>query len=108
MGLPAKKLAPQAFPKNQVEAALRGWWARQEEEMRRIADPVPELQQDSGTVFSLVPLVSSHHALDAVLDIEKIVGYEIPDSVVKRGGYQSGDEFVGHMMGKLAAFHAKP
>jgi hypothetical protein len=108
MGLPAKKFTTQPFPKDQVETALHGWWARQEEEMRRIADPVPELQPDGGTVFSLVPLVSSHHALDAVLDIEKIVGYEIPDSVVKRGGYQSGDEFVEHMMGKLAAFHAKP
>jgi hypothetical protein len=104
MGLPAKKVTPQAFPKDQVEAALRGWWARQKEAICRIADPVPELQPDSATVFSLVPLVSSHHALDAVLDIEKIVGYEIPDSVVKRGGYQSGDEFVEHMMGKLAAF----
>jgi hypothetical protein len=108
MGLPAKKLTTQPFPKDKVEAALRCWWARREEEMRRIADPVPELQPDSGTVFSLVPLVSSHHALDAVLDIERIVGYEIPDSVVKRGGYQGSDEFVGHIMGKLAAFHAKP
>jgi hypothetical protein len=54
-----------------------------------------------------VPLVSSHHALGAVLDVEKIVGYEIPDSVVKRGGYQDCEEFVKHMMGRLAAHHAK-
>jgi len=86
---------------------LGGWWDRQEEDQRRIADPVEELQPDSGTVFALVPLVSSHHALGAVLEVEKIVGYEIPDSVVKRGGYQTRKEFLEHMMGKLAAFHSK-
>ena len=107
MALPAKKPTPQAFPKIHVEAALRQWWARQEQDQQLISDPVDELQVDSGTVFAIVPLVSSHHALGAVLEVEKIVGYEIPDSVVKRGGYQDCEEFVKHMMGKLAAYHAK-
>jgi hypothetical protein len=107
MALPAKKPAPQAFPKTSVETALREWWARQEQDQKLIADTVDELQPTGGTVFAVVPLVSSHHALGAVLAVEKIVGYEIPDSVVKRGGYQDCEEFVKHMMGKLAAYHAK-
>jgi hypothetical protein len=107
MALPAKTHTPQAFPKNHVEAALRQWWARQEQDQQLISDPVDELQLNSATVFGIVPLVSSHHALGAVLEVEKIVGYEIPDSVVKRGGYQDCEEFVKHMMGKLAAYHAK-
>jgi hypothetical protein len=107
MALPAKKPTPQAFPKNHVEAALRQSWARQEQDQQLISDPVDELQLNSGTVFAIVPLVSSHHALGAVLEVEKIVGYEIPDSVVKRGGYQDCEEFVKHMIGKLAAYHAK-
>lgn len=106
MALPAKKLAP-PFPKDLVETALREWWARQEQDQKLIADPVDDLQPNSGTVFGVVPLVSSHHALNAVLAVEKIVGYEIPDSVVKRGGYQGCEEFVTHMMGKLAVYHAK-
>lgn len=107
MALPAKKPAPSPFPKDPVETALRDWWARQEQDQKLIADPVDELQPNSGTVFAVVPLVSSHHALNAVLAVEKIVGYEIPDSVVKRGGYQDCEEFVNHMMGKLASYHAK-
>ncbi len=107
MALPAKKASPAPFPKLPVEKALRGWWAQQEQDQKLVADPVDELQPNSGTVFSVVPLVSSHHALNAVLAVEKVVGYEIPDSVVKRGGYQDCDEFVGHMLGRLAAYHAK-
>lgn len=107
MALPAKKPAAPPFPKDLVETALRDWWAHQEQDQKLIADPVEELQPNSGTVFAVVPLVSSHHALNAVLAVEKIVGYEIPDSVVKRGGYQDCEEFVKHMMGKLAAYHAK-
>ena len=108
MALPAKKASPAPFPKAPVEKTLREWWAQQEQDQKLVADQVDELQPNGGTVFSVVPLVSSHHALSAVLAVEKIVGYEIPDSVVKRGGYQDCDEFVGHMMGKLAAYHAKP
>jgi hypothetical protein len=107
MALPAKKPTPPPFPKDPVETTLREWWTRQEQDQKLISDPVDELQPNSGTVFAVVPLVSSHHALNAVLEVEKIVEYEIPDSVVKRGGYQDCEEFVKHMMGKLAAYHAK-
>jgi hypothetical protein len=86
---------------------LGTWWDRQEEDQRRIADPVEELQPGSGTVFALVPLISSHHGLGAVLEVEKILGYKIPDSIVKPGGYQSRKEFLKHMSAKLAAFHSK-
>jgi hypothetical protein len=55
MALPAKKPAPQTFPKNPVETALREWWARQEQDQKLIADPVDELQPNSGTVFAVVP-----------------------------------------------------
>ena len=106
MALPSKKSAS-PFPKELVESALREWWAGQEQDQKLISDPINELQPNSETVFAIVPLVSSHHALSAVLEIEKIVGYEIPDSVVKRGGYQDCEEFVKHMMGKLTAYHAK-
>lgn len=107
MALPAKKPAPHAFPKDRVEATLREWWARQEQDQQLISDPVDELPPNSGTVFAVVPMVSSHHALGAVLEVEKIVCYEIPDSVVKRGGYQDCEEFVKHMTGRLAGYHAK-
>ena len=107
MGLALKKQSNQPYPRERIRCALRDWWAREQEELQKIDDPVEELQPNSGTVFDLVPLVSSHHAVEAVLDLEPIVGYEIPDSVIKRGGYHSCEEMVEHLDAKIATFHSK-
>ena len=105
MGLPLKKQSSPPYPKREVQVAIRDWWTREQEELQKIADPVDELQPNSGTVFDLVPVVSSRHAVEVVLDLEDVLGYEIPDSVIKRGGYHSCDEMVEHLDGKLAALH---
>jgi acyl carrier protein len=105
MGLPLKKQSSLPYPKRRVQQAIRDSWTREQEELQRIADPVDELQPNRGTVFDLVPVISSHHAVEIVLDLEDVLGYEVPDSVIKRGGYHSCDEMVEHLDGKLAALH---
>ena len=107
MGFALKKQSNPPFQQEQITQAIRDWYTREQEELRKIADPVDELQPNSGTVFDLVPVVSSHHAVEIVLDLEDIVGYEIPDSVIKRGGYRSCEEMVNHLSGKIAALHSK-
>ena len=107
MGLPLKKQSNPPYPQREVRASVQDWWTREQEELQKIADPVEELQPNSGTVFDLVPMISSQHAVEVVLDLEAIVGYEIPDSVIKRGGYHSCEEMVEHLDGKLAALHSK-
>ena len=106
MGLPQQKQSTPPYPKQQIQQAIRDWWAHEQEELQKIADPVDELQPNSGTVFDLVPVISSHHAVEIVLDLEVVLGYEVPDSVIKRGGYQTCDEMVEHLNGKLAALHS--
>ena len=107
MGLPQKKQSSPPYPKQQVQKVIRDWWTLEQEQLKKIADPIDELQPNSGTVFDLVPVVSSHHAVEVVLDLEDVLGYEVPDSVIKRGGYHSCDEMVEHLNGKLAALHSK-
>jgi len=107
MGLPLKKQSSPPYPRRQVQEAIRDWWTREQEELQRIADPIDELQPNSGTVFDLVPVIASHHAVEVVLDLEVVLGYEVPDSVIKRGGYHSCDEMVEHLDGKLAALHSE-
>jgi len=107
MGLPLKKQSSPLYPRHQVQKAIRDWWTREQQELQRIGDPVDELQPNSGTVFDLVPVISSHHAVEVVLDLEGVLGYEVPDSVIKRGGYLSCDEMVEHLDGKLAALHSE-
>lgn len=107
MGLPLKKPSATPYPKQEVRQAIRDWWKQEQEDLDKIADPPNELQPDSGTVFDLVPVISSHHAVEVVLDLQDILGCEIPDTVINRGGYHSCDEMVDDLDRKLADLHAK-
>lgn len=107
MGLPLKKPSTPAYPRQRIRQLIRAWWAREQEDLQKIADPPDELQPDSGTVFDLVPLISSHHAVEIILELEPVLGCELPDSVIKRGGYHSCDEMIEHLDGKLAARHSE-
>ena len=107
MSLALKKQSNPPYPREQIRWAIRDWYNREQEELQKIADPVDELQPNSGTVFDLVPVVSSHHAVELVLDLEVIVGYEIPDSIIQRGGYRSCEEMVEHLDVKIATLHSK-
>ena len=106
MALPAKKYPPRPFPRQQVESVLFDWWVQQEEDLRRLGDPFQELRSRTGTVFDVLPLISSQQAVEVVLVLEPIVGYEIPESVVKKGGYHSCDELVEHLVENLMALEA--
>ena len=107
MGLPLKKPSVPSYPQERVLATIRAWWVREQEDLKKIADPDDSLQPNSGTVFDLVPMISSHHAVEVVLELEAVLGYDVPDSVIKRGGYHSCDEMVEHLDGKLAAKHSE-
>ena len=107
MGLALKKPSNPPYPQREVKSVVREWWTREEEDLQRIADPVEEIQPNRGTVFDLVPLISSQHAVEVVLKLEEILGFEIPDSVIKRGGYHTCEEMVEHLDEKIAGLHSK-
>ena len=93
------ELAPP--PDKRIEDAIRTFWKQLEEGIQKLGDPLQRLTKNPGSVFSLLPLISSQQAVEAVLVLEPIVGHKIPESVVKRGGYQSVDEMVKHLLMKL-------
>lgn len=105
MSLPMKPTFPSDYPRQKVQEVIRNWWSREQEELKKVADPPAEIPV--GTVFDVVPLISSHRAVEIILDLELVLGIEIPDSVVKRGGYQSCDEMISHLEAKLAARYAE-
>ena len=107
MGLPLKKPANPPYPKREIEKVIRDWWIREQEDLQKIGEPVDELKLNSGTVFDIVPVISSQHAVEVVIDLTDLMGFEIPDSVIKRGGYHSCEEMIQHLDGKLAALHSE-
>jgi hypothetical protein len=104
MGLPARIITTAPFPESAAEAELRAWYAEFEADMTLIVDVPPT---DETSVLSLAPLISSQHALECVMRVEKLVGYKISDAVVKRGGYTTCDELVKHLVPRMKANHEK-
>jgi hypothetical protein len=88
------------FPKDQIDRKLRQWWQRKEASplRRRVADP----RQSGGTVFDIQPLISSQEVVQILVQIERILGFKLDTGrIIKRGGYQSVEEFVSHVMPQL-------
>jgi hypothetical protein len=104
MGLPARKIAAEPFPESAAKAELQAWYAAFAADMALITDAPPAADT---SVLSLAPLISSQHALECVMRVEKLVGYKIPHSVVKRGGYATCDELVTHLLSRMKAYHEK-
>jgi len=95
------------FPKDSVLKALDEWWAGELADAQSLADLADGLEE--GEQSALAPLVEidSHRAVRALLSIEPILGMEIPESVIKSGGYSSFDDMRDSLMPNLEARFAK-
>ena len=76
-----------AFPKKELELAIREWWVDEETALREHGDPFEDLRPGDGTVFDILPFIPSHQAVEVVVLLEPILGLKIPESVIKKGGY---------------------
>jgi hypothetical protein len=88
------------FPKSQLEQKLRKWWQRKVASplRRRVADP----RKTGGTVFDIQPEVSSQEVVQILVEVERILGFKLDTGrIIKRGGYQSVEEFVTHVIPQL-------
>lgn len=62
---------------------------------------IPAPDGGASTVDELVGPVESMTAVGVLATVDTIVGFEIPNSVIKVGGYQSRDEFVEHLTARV-------
>jgi len=91
----------------EVETTLRTWWKEQEGSSARYGDPFADAHAKGGTVFDIQPKVSSQEAVTVLLKLEKLLGYEPPTSVIKRGGYKTCDEFVQDLTTRVSEGYSK-
>lgn len=88
-----------AFPKGDVIKALVGELlevARTEAKLRGMALP----QDQAGAMAMSVPL-DSLSVVDTLCAIEPVVGFELRESLVRTGGYNSIDEALGHLLPRI-------
>jgi hypothetical protein len=98
---PSSNSALSAFPATAVETTLRGEFIqaiKDEAFIRGIA--LPPLDSDiAKTTFQADSLV----AVSILCVVEPIVGFELPESVVRTGGYRSVDSALYQLLPRIEA-----
>lgn len=88
-----------AFPKNDVMKALVDELlevARTEAQLRGIPFP-----QDQGGALKMSVPLDSLSVVDTLCAVEPIIGFELRESLVCTGGYNSINEALGHLMPRI-------
>lgn len=81
----------------QIIAALEAFWAGQ-----------TLGTEGAETVDDLVAAMDSFTASDALIDVEDIVGMELPTGeVIRRGGYESKDQFIYELTQRVLDYVAE-
>jgi hypothetical protein len=98
---PARPAIAASFPKAAVEARLRSELietVKAEAGIKGVA--LPSARADiAKTSFQVDSLV----VVSILCAVEPIVGFELPDSVVRAGGYDSVESALGHLIPRIEA-----
>lgn len=93
------------FPRTEAEVALRSWWRANSSSTSRLRSK--DAREKGGTVFDIQPEVSSQDAVEVLLELETVIGFEPPTSMIKRGGYSNVNEFVEQLLPQLEKHFSK-
>src|SRR5438874_683765 len=87
--------AATTFPEQELKAVIGGWW--DDETSKHLNDPfaVP------GTLFDVLVEIDSLTAVNVLLVIEPILGFEPPESLIRSGGYTDRKDMVDHLLPAL-------
>ena len=88
-----------AFPSTLVRGALREFWAQEAKDKKD--DPFAPVPNVSGTIYEVLPELDSLTIVKSIRKVEKILGIEIPLTLIKAGGYCSETEFLDDMIPKF-------
>lgn len=92
-----------AFPEKGIEVCIRDFLASEAETQAALHG---DCDANSGIVSPATtsgpqPVIDSLVVVEVLLEIEPLVPFELPDSFVRTGGYESIDEVIGHLIPKL-------
>lgn len=93
---------PAQFPLEDVQAALEQWWGDEQTDSALPGDVAPG--PGSGIMKPAVE-IDSHRAVRALLTLEEVVKFVIPESAIKEGGYDSFDEMKDHLIPQVRALY---
>jgi hypothetical protein len=98
---PKAESNPKMFPKAAIQAVLDGWWDLKTKSPLKKPKPPSETHSKGGSVFDILPELSSQQAVGVLLDLKEHLGYEPSKKLIRRGGYKSRVDFIGQLCDAL-------
>ena len=95
----AKPATAVAFPAQAIEASIRGFLAQEGAMQAVLHGGAAAAGVPAG--IGPQPVIDSLVVVEVLLELETQVPFELPESLVQAGGYDSVDEVVQHLMPKL-------
>lgn len=96
---------PTSLKRDDVEAALEQWWKDEQADSALPGDAVPT--PGVGIMRPAIE-IDSHRAVRALIVLEEVVKFPIPETEIKEGGYESFDEMKDHLIPRvLVLYEAK-
>src|SRR6476646_7686093 len=83
------------FPQQEIQTVLETWWDGEVED-----DPFAD-DSKKGTLYDLLPTVDSITVLNLLIAVERLLNFELPVSVIRRGGYKSKRDMVDHLLPRI-------
>ena len=89
-----------SFPAADITNILRKWWEKEIDAVTK--DP---FAPPAGTLADALPAVDSLTVVRILTQIESYLDFELPVSVVKRGGYRTLTEMTDHLLNGIRKLH---
>ena len=98
------------YSEDQLVKGLQKWW---DEEVTGVDDPFAETPPTSGTppsagtIYEVQPAIDSLGVVRRLAIIDKHLGFDIPPSIVRRGGYYSFQDMISDLLPKISDLYTK-
>ena len=85
------------FPEQEIRSRITAWWDEKVDERQN--DPFATDKKN--TLYQALPIIDSLEIVNFTLVIEGIIDQEIPAKFIRRGGYDSSEEMLKHLIPQL-------
>jgi acyl carrier protein len=93
------------FPEITLLATIDSWWVEEQSEALTLAGTAAPTKKPS--LMTPLKTIDSHRVVRCILELEPVLGIDIPESVIQKGGYDTIAELKADLVEKLKALHAK-
>lgn len=85
-----------------IEVALEEWWQDEQADSALPGDAAPA---PSAGIMRPAIEIDSHRAVRALIMLEEVVKFTIPETEIQEGGYESFEEMKEHLIPRVLALY---